>query len=84
MCDEIMKIKELIDLLNKLESAKIYYKLNKVRDEAIMVEVAVPGQRWEIEFMDDGTVEVEKFVSDGDYSDSKELEILLNEFSDRK
>lgn len=77
-----MEIKELIGFLNKLESAKIYYKLNKVRDEAIMVEVAVPGQRWEIEFMDDGTVEVEKFVSDGDYYDGQELEVLLNEFSD--
>lgn len=82
MCDEIMEIKELIDFLNKLETAKIYYKLNKVRGEAIMVEVAVPGQRWEIVFMDDGTVEVEKFVSDGDYYDSKELENLLSEFSD--
>ena len=31
--------------LIQLESAKKYYKLNKVRDKAIMIEVAVPGQR---------------------------------------
>jgi hypothetical protein len=31
--------------------------------------------------MEDGTVEIEKFISDGDYYDGKELEILLNEFS---
>lgn len=75
-----MEIKELIAFLNKLESLKIYYQLNKVRVDAIMVEVAVPGQRWEIEFMDDGTVEIEKFVSDGDYYDGKEIEALLNYF----
>lgn len=66
--------------LIQLESAKICYKLNKVKEEAIMVEVAVPGQRWEIEFMEDVAVEVEKFVSDGDYYDSQEIETLLKDF----
>lgn len=66
--------------LIQLESAKIYYKLNKVKEEEIMVEVAVPGQRWEIEFMEDGAVEVEKLVSDGDYYDSQEIETLLKDF----
>ena len=28
-----------------------------------MIEVAVPGQRWEIEFMEDGTIDIEKFIS---------------------
>ncbi|MEI2406137.1 hypothetical protein V8V80_24940 [Niallia taxi] len=77
-----MEIKELIDFLNKLESSKIFYKLNKVRDEAIMVEIAVPGQRWEVEFMKDGTVEIEKFISDGDFYDVKELETLIKDFCD--
>lgn len=35
-----------------------------------MVEIVVPGQRWVIEFMDDGTVEIEKFY------DEKEWEVL--------
>ncbi|MGG2028842.1 hypothetical protein AB1282_24340 [Gottfriedia sp. S16(2024)] len=39
-------IKELIEFLNELETKNIYYRLNKTRDESIMVEVAVPGQRW--------------------------------------
>jgi len=30
-----------------------------------MIEVTVPGQRWEIEFLEDGTVDIEKFISDG-------------------
>ncbi len=46
-----MELKELIDFLNKLELSNIFNKLNKVRDDAIMVEIAVPDQRWEVEFM---------------------------------
>ncbi|KRE40901.1 hypothetical protein ASG81_16805 [Paenibacillus sp. Soil522] len=60
----------------------MFYKLSKIRNEAIMVEVAVPGQRWEIEFLEDGTVEVEKFISNGDFYDVKELESLFKNFSD--
>ncbi|GKU82966.1 hypothetical protein [Niallia sp. NCCP-28] len=77
-----MEIKDLIHFLNKLEKKKIFYKLNKVRNEAIMVEIAVPGQRWEIEFIEDGTVEIEKFISDGDFYDVKEIENLFSNFSD--
>ncbi len=30
-----------------------------------MVEVVVPGQRWEVEFFQDSHIEVEKFISNG-------------------
>jgi hypothetical protein len=53
-----MELKEFITFLNKLEENSVFYKLNKIRNEAIMVEVAVPGQRWEIEFLEDGTVDI--------------------------
>lgn len=78
----LISLAEFINFLNKLEANNIFYKLNKVREEAIMVEVAVPGQRWEIEFMEDGTVEIEKFVSDSSFYDAKELEALFSDFSD--
>lgn len=77
-----MGLKDLINFLNQLEKNKIFYKLNKVRDEAIMVEIAVPGQRWEVEFMEDGTVEIEKFISDKDMYDIRELDTLFKNFSD--
>ena len=47
-----------------------------------MVEAVVPGQRWEIEFMSRGDVEIEKFLSDGTIYDSREFETLLKEFGD--
>ena len=30
-----------------------------------MISVAVPGERWEIEFFDDGRIELERFISQG-------------------
>ncbi|NRD81103.1 hypothetical protein HPT25_27820 [Bacillus sp. BRMEA1] len=75
-------MKDLIDFLNNLEEGNIFYKLNKVRKEAIMVEIAVPGQRWEVEFMEDGSVEIEKFISDGEFYDVNEIETIIKDFSD--
>lgn len=69
----------LINFLNELEKRKIYYKINKVR-EAIMVEIAVPGQRREVEFFGDNHIEVEKFMSTGEIFDERELNSLLRDF----
>lgn len=71
----------LIDFLDKLENNKIYYRLNKVR-EGIMVEIAVPGERWEVEFFPNGEVEIEKFISDGEILNESEIEVLLKKFSE--
>ena len=77
----------LIEFLEKLEEKKIYYKLNKTRIDTIMVEVAVPGQRWEIEFNTYGedskfVIEIEKFISNGTLYGEQELETLFRDFSD--
>ncbi|MBE7064255.1 MAG: hypothetical protein E7384_00350 [Ruminococcaceae bacterium] len=74
-------MKKLIEFLNELEKRKIYYRINKVRD-SIMVEVAVPGQRWEVEFFDDSHVEIEKFISFGEMYGEAEIQNLLSDFSD--
>ncbi len=74
-------MKELIKFLDILEEKKIYYKLNKVRD-AIMVEIAVPGERWEVEFFQNGDIVVEKFISKSKIYDKSELEFLFENFGD--
>jgi len=75
------RLNQLIDFLDRLEAAKIYYQLNKVRD-GIMVEIAVPGQRWEVEFMADGGIEVEKFVSNSEIFGESEIDAFFETFSD--
>jgi hypothetical protein len=47
-----------------------------------MVEISVPGQKWEVEFMQDGTVEIEKFMTTVEILDESELVHLFEEFSD--
>lgn len=74
-------MQKLIDFLDKLEETKISYRLDKIRD-AILVEVFVPGQHWEVEFFPDGSIEVEKFITGCKISGEEELEILFRDFVD--
>lgn len=74
-------MKKLISFLNRLEEAKIHYRLSKVRDDFVMVEIAVPGQRWEVEFSDEEVV-IEKFIADGTIYTESELDVLFSEFTD--
>jgi len=72
---------KLIDFLNELEDKKIHFKLAKYNEEYIMVEITVPGERWEVEFSPDD-VRIEKFKSDGTLFDESELKDLFVRFSD--
>ena len=56
-------LQDLIDFLDELEERDIYFRLNKIRD-SILVEVAIPGERWEVEFMYSGEVLTERFVTE--------------------
>jgi hypothetical protein len=56
-------MEKLLIFLGKLEKMKIFYRLSHPREETIMVEIAVPGERWEVEYFSDGAVEVEVFTS---------------------
>jgi hypothetical protein len=58
-------------LCSYLRARQASFTLNIVRDDALLVTVALPGQLWEIEFFDDGTVELDRYVSQGvDQADS--------------
>lgn len=70
-------MQQLLSFLTRLEAARISYRLEHNREEAIMVLVAIPGQRWEIEFMSDGTVEIEVFIAEGRMRSSDALEELF-------
>jgi hypothetical protein len=77
--------RQILDLLRRLREAKIHYRLYQSRDDALMIEVTVPGERWEIEFVDYGDevqVEVERFVSGGHLDDESALEDLFARYSD--
>lgn len=79
--------RQLLDLMRRLQEARISYSLRQSRDDAIMIEVNVPGQRWEIEFVDyedEVHVEVERFISNGHIDDESALDELFANFSDKE
>lgn len=53
------------EFCRELDRLHVRYELQIVRAEALMMSIAVPGERWEIEFFDDGQIELERFVSQG-------------------
>jgi hypothetical protein len=73
---------DILRFLQRLREVGIHYSLEHHREEAVMVLVAVPGERWEVEFFADGTVEIEVFVSTGSIEGPEELDRLWRDFSD--
>ena len=71
------KLKKLTDFLDRLDAADIHYTLTSVREGAVMVGVTVDDERWEIEFLADGDVEVEVFESDGEIHDFSVVDRLF-------
>lgn len=57
-------LQRLLTFLSKLQGGKIYYRLEHVRPDTLMVLVTVPGERWEVEFLADGDTQIEIFYSD--------------------
>ena len=72
---------QLLVFLQNLEQQQISYTLAHHRDEAVMVIVAMPGERWEVEFLRDGSVEVEKFVSQGEMAGEEALVEFFTRYS---
>ncbi len=71
-------LERLLAFLNKLQVAKIYYRLEHVRPDTLMVLVTVPGERWEVEFLADGDTQIERFYSDkrGVVSEDEAMKLL--------
>lgn len=74
---------KLVVFLQKLEQQGISYTMAHHRDEAIMVTVALPGERWEVEFLSDGSVEIEKFISNGEVAEEEALSELFARYSEQ-
>ncbi|MHC5935107.1 hypothetical protein [Nostoc sp.] len=73
---------KLVTFLNQLEQEKISYTLAHLGDETIMVNVAVAGERWEVKFLEDASVEVERFVSSGEINREEVFSELFAMYSE--
>lgn len=72
----------LMAFLERLDDAKIPYTMRHSRDDAIMVVAFAPGEYWEIEFIQDGDIDIERYRSDGKIHDESVLDQLFELWSD--
>ena len=54
----------LYTILEELDKAKIHYKLERYREDTIMICATVVGSRFEIEVFNNGSVETSVFTGD--------------------
>jgi hypothetical protein len=78
--DRVEVFGRLPDFLNRLDRVRVHYTLAHTRPESVMVDISMPGWRWEVEFMADGSTEIERFRSVSGVEDNAALlEELLTE-----
>ena len=71
-------IERLLDLLNRLDAARIYYTLAHTRPETLMVDISLPGWHREAGSAAGGSTEIERYRSvAGVEDDTSLLEELL-------
>jgi hypothetical protein len=63
----------LLDFLNRLDAAHVHYTLGHTRPDSVMVDISLPGWRWEAEFMLDGSIEIERYQSVAGAEDQPQL-----------
>jgi hypothetical protein len=56
---------KLMGILRSLEAAGIHCAVTRYRPNAVSIQATVPGERWEIDVLEDGGVDFERFVSAG-------------------
>jgi hypothetical protein len=73
---------KIMSILRRLEEAKNVHSVDHYREDAISIKAVVPGQRWEIDVLGDGRVDIEVFKSDGTLYDESMLENMIKDYSD--
>ena len=69
-------------IFGRLDAAAIHYTVARYRDDAVSIRATVPGERWEIDVLDDGTVDFERFVGDGVILELGDLNASIIRFAD--
>ena len=81
--DPMNALGKLLAFVHGLDRRHISRRLDIVRD-AVMVEVYLPGARWEVEFFADEHVELEIFRSDGGVLSRADAEAALQRLLDEE
>jgi hypothetical protein len=55
-------LERLLNFLSRLDAHSIRYSLAHDRADAITVRIRMPGERWDVGFLADGSMDVETFA----------------------
>lgn len=75
-------LKKLLALADDLKGAGIHHEVTRYREDGVSIIAAVPGERWEIDVLDDGDVVVEVYKSQGGCCGEEALRALIAKHSE--
>jgi hypothetical protein len=73
---------KLMEIIRALEEAQISFTVTRYRYDAISIRAVVPGERWEIDVLEDGDVDFERFVSSGHIAGEDEMKQSIAQFTE--
>ena len=73
---------KLMEIIRALEAAQIHFTLSYHRYDAVSIHATVPGERWEIDILEDGDVDFERFVSTGGVTGEAEMNESVARFAE--
>jgi hypothetical protein len=73
---------KLMAVIRALEEAQIHFTVARNRDDAVSIQATVPGERWEIDVLEDGEVDFERFVSTGGVTGENDLKHFIARFAE--
>lgn len=69
-------------IVRALEAAQIHYVVTQTRSDGVSVHATLPGERWEIDILEDGDIDFERFVSNGTIAGESELKTAIVQFAE--
>lgn len=76
MSDSKQKLKA-DEIVRILHDADIHFICANYRTDAISFLATIPGERWEIDILEDGEVELERFITKSKIEDENKLKALV-------
>jgi hypothetical protein len=70
--NELRGLSDLLPFLNFLKAKGVWYVIQHLRDDAIMVTITLLGERIEVEFFDDH-IEYSRFIGTEDVEEDQKL-----------
>jgi hypothetical protein len=73
---------KLMSIIRALVEAQIHYVVAHYRYDAVSIQATVPGERWEIDVLEDGEVDFERLVRAGGVTSETEMNQFIARFAE--